>query len=676
MSVWKHSLRNKLFFSLLFIGFFPFLVLLIYSMYLTESKLMKQTIDEEFSQMQITNKLLQNYLTTLQKDVTFLSSLDVMDNLFAEDIDKKIARLLEQKAKDLGDGTKIVLIDNNSTIIASSNAADISHKYSLQQIAPNKPFIITKKCIYFIAKVHASFDTSRQIGFLILKYRLDNLRIFLSHQKGIHSYILNAADNTTIGDRLNFTLNLTNTSNHIITDKYVVVYKKLDFFQNNWYLIYAVNKSIALASLYDFIKFMIYISIIILALLLFFSLKYAKSILQPIEKLTLLSKEITQTQDYSKQLQCTTDDEIKVLTQAFNTMLFTTSKALKKLEDESKQRLAQYTQLIKIFNTIIQTQKEQECITISLQEIKILTNHQKISFAKHPPTDTQQYIDLYVIDSQNSQTNYYGSIHLGFSHFKDTNEQKLYHAIAEMITFQLDRIRLIQNTLSVSKAKSAFISNMSHELRTPLNAIISATQFMLTYENLSDDQQDSIANIESSAHYLLEMINGILDIAKIEAGKMPIHYTTINIVKLVQESISIILPLIDDKHLSYHFTTAQLKKEEIYTDAKILQQILLNLLSNAIKFTQEGSITIHISQHNDTFSIEITDTGIGIAPENIQLLFNDFTQVENIMQKKHKGTGLGLSLSQKMAHLINADLELRSEGINKGTTVMLTIAMQ
>ena len=163
-----------------------------------------------------------------------------------------------------------------------------------------------------------------------------------------------------------------------------------------------------------------------------------------------------------------------------------------------------------------------------------------------------------------------------------------------MIMLQLDRIGLISRTLAVSQAKSAFISNMSHELRTPLNAIIGFSQFMIAYEDLTEDQQDTVGNIESSAHYLLGMINEILDIAKIEAGKMEAHKESVNLQEITQNSYNMLKPLADEKNLDFKLVTEKFSQNLVYTDAKMFQQIITNLLSNALKFTEKGSIVLEL----------------------------------------------------------------------------------
>ena len=205
-----------------------------------------------------------------------------------------------------------------------------------------------------------------------------------------------------------------------------------------------------------------------------------------------------------------------------------------------------------------------------------------------------------------------------------------------MIILQLDRIRLINKTMSASHAKSAFISNMSHELRTPLNAIIGFSQYMITYEELDDDQKEVMLNIESSAHYLLEMINEILDIAKIEAGKMQAHPEETDVLELVHGCFKMLQPLAIDKGLEFHLSSEKFQNKIYMTDPKMFKQIVLNLISNAIKFTKEGFVNLELSNDEKGLLFEVSDSGIGISEENIDQLFNDFTQVENVMQKLFK----------------------------------------
>jgi signal transduction histidine kinase len=140
-----------------------------------------------------------------------------------------------------------------------------------------------------------------------------------------------------------------------------------------------------------------------------------------------------------------------------------------------------------------------------------------------------------------------------------------------------------------------------------------------------------------------------------------------DVLELVQSCYKMLQPLADDKGLEFHLKTENFQHKIYTTDPKMFKQILLNLISNAIKFTKEGFIHLELSNDKAGLLFKVTDSGVGIAKENIDQLFNDFTQVENVMQKQHKGTGLGLSLSKKLAHILGGDVTLMSDGIGHGT---------
>ena len=670
----QKSLRNKLLVTFIAIGFLPFLTLLIYTLFLSENKIVNKIVVEQFDRTDAVMKLLNNHLASLTKEVNFLSSLDLMDDFLAEDIDKRISRLLIQKSNDFNLKVTLMAVNMEANIIASSSISATVNRFDITKFTNTQGEYIEEKKLYIYSSVYASFDESKRLGFLVLEYELDNLDIYLTHKDSMHSYIINSKNSLTIGENLPLNLNFNQDENSVINDEHVIVYKKLSSIMSDWYIVYAVDKSVALAFLYDFIRFMLYISVVIFVLIIYVSFKYSKGIVKPIEELTAITNEITSTHNYSVELHVDSKDEIAILTHSFNEMLKTTSFALAELEEENRLRLKRFIQLIEIFNTIIQTKNEDECMDVSIEQIKILTNKSDLQFNKEKSWHVQkECIDLFVSDFEKNEKVYFGSIELGLDSFEDKNEKDFYNSIASMITLQLDRIRLIERTMSASRAKSAFISNMSHELRTPLNAIIGFTQYMIAYEELNDDQLDTMGNIESSAHYLLGMINEILDIAKIEAGKMEAHIEDVNILELVQSSHSMLQPLAKDKKLDFDLIIENFENKYYKTDPKMFKQIVINLLSNAIKFTQEGHVELELYNNANTIFVSVKDSGIGISKEDMKQLFNDFTQVENVMQKQHKGTGLGLSLSKKMAHILGGDVTLSSEGIGHGTTSLFSI---
>lgn len=667
----KRSLRNKLLSIFIIIGFLPFLTLLIYTLFLSESKIVNKTIEEHLEKTKVVIRLIDNHLSTLSKEVEFLSSLDMMDDLVAEDIDKRISRLLTQKHYDLSLDLTFMAINTDYTIVASSKKDILFTKYNTNTInLKDHGTYISDGHIYIYSRINASFDETKKLGFLILKYNLKNLDLYLTHNRIIDSYIINPKDNFLIGKKsIPVKIDFDNHTNSIIDNGYVVVYEKLSSFLNDWYIVYAVDKSVAFEFLYDFTSFMLYMSSVIFILIIYMSLKHSKEIVKPIEELTIITDKITKTHNYSAQLEVNSHDEIATLTHSFNKMLKTTSSALQTLEEENKLRLKRFTQLIEVFNTIIQTKSEDECIDISMKEIKKLTKKENLSFQKNKEMSAdKECTNIYITDFENNEKIYFGSIELGIKNFQDKNEQDFYNSIASMITLQLDRIRLIERTTSASKAKSAFISNMSHELRTPLNAIIGFAQFMIEYEELNDDQKDTLKNIESSAQYLLGMINEILDIAKIEAGKMEAHIESVNVLDIVKSSYNMLYPLAKDKNIKFDFIFDNFENEKYQTDPQMFKQIVVNLVSNAIKFTPpDGSIQIELYNENENIHVRVKDSGIGISQDDIKHLFNDFTQLENVMQKSHKGTGLGLSLSKKMANILGGDVTIESDGVGHGT---------
>ncbi|MDD3476441.1 MAG: ATP-binding protein [Sulfurimonas sp.] len=678
LDLFRKSLRNKLLFIFIIIGFLPFLTLLVYTLFLSESKIVNKIIIEQLDRTKVVIKLIDNHLNALSKEVIFLSSLDLMDDLLAEDIDKRVSRLLTQKEDDLNLDISFMAVSLDSTIIASSDKNNTLKKQDIEKLHGDKyGTFIEDKNLYIFSSIYASFEKEKKIGYLILKYNLQNLDLYLTHHKTTYSYIVNHANDTIIGEDIPLKIDFNNQTKSIINSDYVVVYERLSSFLDNWHIVYAVDKSVALEFLYDFVKFMLYISFVIFIFILYLSIKQAKEIVKPIEELTRVVNNITKSHNYSSRLEITSQDEIATLTHSFNDMLQTTSSALKKLEDENKLRLKRFTQLINVFNTIIQTKSEDDCIEVSIEEIKKLTNKDELYFQKNQTILTdKEYTNIYVSDFENNKKIYFGSIELGVNKFEDKNEQDFYNSIASMITLQLDKIRLIQRTTSASKAKSAFISNMSHELRTPLNAIIGFAQYMIEYEELNEDQKETMANIESSAQYLLGMINEILDIAKIEAGKMEAHLESANILSIVQSSYNMLSPLAKEKKLKFDFIYDNFENKEYKTDPKMFKQIIVNLISNAIKFTQEGTIRLELYNDNKNIYVGVKDSGIGISKDDMKHLFNDFTQLQNVMQKSHKGTGLGLSLSKKMANILGGDITLESDGADMGTLCIFSLKIK
>ncbi|MBP7999452.1 MAG: PAS domain S-box protein [Chloroflexi bacterium] len=228
-----------------------------------------------------------------------------------------------------------------------------------------------------------------------------------------------------------------------------------------------------------------------------------------------------------------------------------------------------------------------------------------------------------------------------------------------------------------NRAKDRFLASMSHELRTPLNAIIgfTGTLLMKLAGPLTFDQEKQLKTVQTSARHLLSLINDLLDLAKIESGKVELDFEPVMCRDLLEEVATTLRPQAEAKGLHFELRLPH-AHPIIRTDRRAISQIVLNLANNAIKFTEQGQVYIALSQHREGAhmftDISISDTGIGIRVEDQDRLFQAFQQLETTGARRHEGTGLGLHLSQKLADLLGGRISFRSE-FGQGSTFILMI---
>ena len=224
------------------------------------------------------------------------------------------------------------------------------------------------------------------------------------------------------------------------------------------------------------------------------------------------------------------------------------------------------------------------------------------------------------------------------------------------------------------KVKSDFLSSMSHELRTPLNSIIGFSSVLLgpSGDPLTDDQRMALEKVLKNGRHLLQLINDILDISKLESGRMTLSVETEDVATVLSNCVLLVEPLIQSKRLTLT-TDIQPNLPAMTTDIVKVRQILVNLLSNAAKFTEKGSISIKVTQQEGGMvSFGVKDSGIGIAPKDFGRVFEEFQQVDSSNTRKYKGTGLGLPIARKLARMLGGDLTVDSE-LGKGSTFSMTI---
>jgi PAS domain S-box-containing protein len=212
-----------------------------------------------------------------------------------------------------------------------------------------------------------------------------------------------------------------------------------------------------------------------------------------------------------------------------------------------------------------------------------------------------------------------------------------------------------------SRLKSEFLASMSHELRTPINAVLGYTSLMREqiYGSLTEKQRTGLDKINSASQHLLDLINDILDLSKIEAGKMPVYLEEVSLQHVVTELSEAVDPLVREKDLALHVDIEE-GLPALFTDRTKLKQILLNLLSNAVKFTAEGEIRLIARRRGERVTISVEDTGVGIREADLEAIFDDFRQVDQSPTREHGGTGLGLSITRKLVALLDGDLDVES----------------
>lgn len=250
--------------------------------------------------------------------------------------------------------------------------------------------------------------------------------------------------------------------------------------------------------------------------------------------------------------------------------------------------------------------------------------------------------------------------------------------IAKQHEVNLELTAAASSAEAENREKSQFLANISHELRTPLNAIIGFSEIIKTENSLAQHEvhSDYIRDIHSSGVHLLSLINDILDYSKAEAGKLELELSEIDATKLIKNSMRLVIPRAEEANVTL---LEDLPAERIimYTDGKKLKQVLLNLLSNAVKFTNAGG-QVRVTAWNNVIDksvcLEVSDTGIGIAPKDISRVMTPFGQVDSTLARKYEGTGLGLPLSKKFVETMGGTFGIESE-VDKGTTITIKLPM-
>jgi len=259
---------------------------------------------------------------------------------------------------------------------------------------------------------------------------------------------------------------------------------------------------------------------------------------------------------------------------------------------------------------------------------------------------------------------------VGYFSEEDAN---IYTTLATQVGVSLQNARLyaeqsetVAQLRELDRLKSSFLANMSHELRTPLNSILGFADVMLEELDgpLTDNMRNDLGLIYKNGQHLLHLINDVLDMAKIESGKMNLNVEKFNLQEIIEEVTSITAPLASEKNLSLFIERDSDHEVDIYADKIRIRQVMINLINNAIKFTEKGKISIHAMREDNHVLISVKDTGIGIPHDQLESVFQEFTQVDTSTTRKVGGTGLGLPISRRLIEMHGGRLWAESTGVN------------
>jgi len=672
----KNSLSAKLLILLFLIGFIPYLLILVYTKVYGQAEILESTIVRESVQMQQIEEAVEMHLQQLHRGLLFLAHLELMDDIVVDDLDHRILQTLEAYHEVLGLEATLLVVNDRHHIVASTevemidqpyaDAKDLSHQEEFQV------YTVDEGKILFVVPLFSQLDSGRELGHLVMEYAVENLQRFNLNSSGVTTGFINQQFNYRVSTQLLEPFELQKGRYQSEDSETLTLYRPINSMLTDWYLIYQLDKSVVFSFLEQLNLYLIIGAIFGMATIAMLAFYMARRVVYPLKLLQEQTKEMVAQHRYDLKVPTLSNDEVGQLALSFNALSDDIESVMAALKEESQLRMLRLTQLIALFHKLLSSQHEQSCLQIALHALQKIVPEHKVTFKvidENAPLPA-----IYLYDFEHQRELYYGSLSIDFEYLQE-EEKEFFLAAAAMITARLNQLRAYNRLQKDDEAKRTFISYLSHELRTPLHAILTQTQYLIGYESLNEIQLDKIAHIENSSQQLLSMINDLLDLAKLEAGKYDLQLETVaceEIVESVASLMQMLAPLAEQKGLTYTLTSECTEVASVI-DLRLLRRVVSNLLSNAIKFTQKGQIACSVNVEKEQIVIMIADSGCGIEQKALGSLCDPFVQYGDASQIE-KGSGVGLALSQRYAALFGATLEISSDGLGKGATARVTMS--
>ncbi|WP_457598595.1 ATP-binding protein [Hydrogenimonas sp.] len=670
------SIRLKLilaFFSIIVVGY----LVIVYLFSESESKVLKQRAIEDLkTQARYSAEHLKHHLDSLEKEVLFLSRLELMDDLIAMDIDKRIAHILQKKREDIGQNVDFYAFDAAGNLVVAEDGGSGILKGEALYAALGKERHQKKRPIVFIygeelafaTPVYASFDESRLIGWLLLLQPLENLSTDLQSTGGVLAWIIPPKELRHSLEHL-----FSPPGEEVLERQYLYVTYPIGPPLEGWQLGYALEKRIAFETIEQVQKILLFAFMVMLLLTSALTMMIDRRIIGPVRRLADTASRIVATNDYSMRVTPRSRDEVGELAESFNRLMQKTDEAFDVIERQNRRHAQTLVGLMHFFSQMIQSETKEETIERACRELRRLTSAKAVTFSDDLTGERPGCLLLECNLESGKRRKIYGTICIEGATETMAMESRFFEAAARMISLQIERIELLQTTQEALRSKTSFFSALSHELRTPLGSILSLTQYLMTSQRCDANARETLGRIESSASHLLQIINDILTMAKAELGRLEPMPQPCDLVALVEESVEMIEPLAEAKGIALKFDPA-LKSYPAQTDPKLFRQVLINLLANAVKYTFEGGVRVDLRPYDGGVEVVVEDTGIGIEPEALKEVFGEFYR-EYRVRENNEGSGLGLALSRKMAQALGGDLVIESEGAGRGTRVLFTLSV-